>query len=166
MKRTNEGKINKFPQKSRKKNSIKMATPYYRALATCSFLKEQLEQEQVACKAMELCISKNRKKLDLYKGHLINSIRFHIDNHHSEYARYSITHHCKLSFTDIIHRKVRATKRKKQTRSNRRQETSPTRRSERSKAYDQKEMDELKTLLAQKDEEIEALSKLLDRSPN
>jgi len=65
-----------------------MPSQYYRALATCSFLKGQLEHEQVARKAMELCISKIRKTLDLYKGHLINRIRFHIDNHHSEFARY------------------------------------------------------------------------------
>lgn len=76
-------------KKSKRKKTTQMPSQYYRALATCSFLKRQLEHEQVARKAMELCVSKIRKMLDLYKGHLINRIRFHIDNHQDEYCRYS-----------------------------------------------------------------------------
>jgi hypothetical protein len=64
-----------------------MASHYYRAIATCSFLKQELEKEQTARKAMVLCFKKIYKSLDLYKGHLINRIRFHMDRHHTEYAR-------------------------------------------------------------------------------
>ena len=64
-----------------------MPSQYYRAIATCSMLKKQLEQEQTSRKAMAMCIQKIRRKLDLYKGHLINRIRFHIDNYHTDYVR-------------------------------------------------------------------------------
>lgn len=36
---------------------------------------------------MAMCIQKIRKKLDLYKGHLINRIRFHLDNYHTDCVR-------------------------------------------------------------------------------
>jgi len=65
-----------------------MLTELHRALATCCVLKQQLEKEQTARKAMTLCIQDIRKKLDRYKGHLINRIRLHIDNHQTEYVRY------------------------------------------------------------------------------
>ena len=64
-----------------------MQSSYYRAIATCSFLKKELEKEQTARKAMALCFQKIRKSLDMYKGHLINRIRFHMDRHHTEYVR-------------------------------------------------------------------------------
>ena len=69
-----------------------MPTQYYRAIATCSMLKKELEKEQTSRQAMALCIKKIREKLDLYKGHLINRIRFHIDNHHTEYVRLDFIH--------------------------------------------------------------------------
>ena len=65
-----------------------MLSEPHRALATCCVLKLQLEKEQTARKAMALCIKRIRKMLNLYKGHLINRIRFHIDNHHTDYVRY------------------------------------------------------------------------------
>ena len=64
-----------------------MASAYYRAMATCSMLKKQLEQEQQSRQAMELCFQKIHKSLDRYKGHLINRIRFHMNHHHTEYLR-------------------------------------------------------------------------------
>ncbi len=45
-----------------------MATRYYRALATCSMLKEDLETEQSSRKAMEMCFKKIYGSLELYKG--------------------------------------------------------------------------------------------------
>ncbi len=64
-----------------------MASAYYRAMTTCSALKKQLEQERQSRQAMELCFQKIHKSLDRYKGHLINRIRFHMNNHHTEYLR-------------------------------------------------------------------------------
>jgi hypothetical protein len=64
-----------------------MASAYYRAMATCSMLKRQLEKETLSRQAMELCFSKIHQSLDRYKGHLINRIRFHMDRHHTEYVR-------------------------------------------------------------------------------
>lgn len=45
-----------------------MASAYYRALATCSVLKDQLESEKIAREAMELCFKKIYRSLELYKG--------------------------------------------------------------------------------------------------
>lgn len=64
-----------------------MASAYYRAMATCSMLRRQLEKETLSRQAMELCFTKIRQSLDRYKGHLINRIRFHMDRHHTEYVR-------------------------------------------------------------------------------
>jgi len=64
-----------------------MASAYYRAMATCATLKKQLQEEQQSRQAMEVCFQKIHKSLDRYKGHLINRIRFHMNNHHTEYLR-------------------------------------------------------------------------------
>jgi hypothetical protein len=64
-----------------------MATPYYRALATASFLRDELNREREARRAMELCFQKIHKSLDLYKGHFINRLRFHLNRHHAVYVR-------------------------------------------------------------------------------
>ncbi len=64
-----------------------MASAYYRAMATCSMLRRQLEKETISRQAMELCFTKIHQSLDRYKGHLINRIRFHMDRHHTEYVR-------------------------------------------------------------------------------
>lgn len=49
-----------------------MATEYYRAIATCNLLKQELETEQVARKAMEMCFKKIYGSLELYKGTLLH----------------------------------------------------------------------------------------------
>lgn len=64
-----------------------MASAYFRAMATCSMLKRQLEKETSSRQAMELCFKKIHKSLDLYKGHFINRLRFHMNRHHTEYLR-------------------------------------------------------------------------------
>lgn len=45
-----------------------MASAYYRALATCAMLKEQLESERVAREAMSMCFKNIYRSLDMYKG--------------------------------------------------------------------------------------------------
>ena len=64
-----------------------MATAYYRALATAKHLSDELKTETDRRKAMELCFSKIHKSLDMYKGHFINRLRFHMNRHHTEYLR-------------------------------------------------------------------------------
>ena len=68
-----------------------MLAAYYKALATCAFMKEELEKERLARQAMIMCFQKVYKSLELYKGHLINRIRFHLDRHHTEYTRYVVS---------------------------------------------------------------------------
>ena len=64
-----------------------MATPYFRALATAKHLSDELKLQTDRRKAMELCFKKIHESLDLYKGHYINRIRFHLNRHHTEYLR-------------------------------------------------------------------------------
>jgi hypothetical protein len=64
-----------------------MATAYYRAIATAKHLSDELKTETDRRKAMELCFSKIHKSLDMYKGHYINRLRFHMNRHHTEYLR-------------------------------------------------------------------------------
>jgi len=64
-----------------------MATAYYRALATAKHLSDELKTETDRRKAMELCFSKIHKSLDMYKGHFINRLRFHMNRHHTKYLR-------------------------------------------------------------------------------
>jgi hypothetical protein len=64
-----------------------MATPYYRALATAKHLSDELKTETDRRKAMELCFKKIHESLDMYKGHYINRLRFHMNRHHTEYLR-------------------------------------------------------------------------------
>ena len=64
-----------------------MATPYYRALATAHHLHQELKTETDRRKAMELCFKKIHASLDMYKGHYINRLRFHLNRHHTEYLR-------------------------------------------------------------------------------
>jgi hypothetical protein len=60
---------------------------FYRALATARFMKEELLQERDAHNAMKLCFEKIHKSLDMYQGHYINRLRFHLNRHHTEYLR-------------------------------------------------------------------------------
>jgi hypothetical protein len=64
-----------------------MATPYYRLLATTKHLSDELKTETDRRKAMELCFKKIHSSLDMYKGHYINRLRFHLNRHHTEYLR-------------------------------------------------------------------------------
>jgi two-component SAPR family response regulator len=64
-----------------------MATPYYRLLATAKHVSDELKTETDRRKAMELCFKKIHASLDLYKGHYINRLRFHMNRHHTEYLR-------------------------------------------------------------------------------
>jgi hypothetical protein len=62
-------------------------TDFYRALATLKFVRTELMHERDAHNAMKLCFEKIHKTLDMYRGHCINRIRFHLNRHHSEYLR-------------------------------------------------------------------------------
>jgi hypothetical protein len=64
-----------------------MATLYYRLLATTKHLSDELKTETDRRKAMELCFKKIHSSLDMYKGHYINRLRFHMNHHHTEYLR-------------------------------------------------------------------------------
>jgi hypothetical protein len=64
-----------------------MPSAYYRALATASFLRDELQKERDTRRAMEMCFDKIHKSLNLYKGHFINRLRFHLNRHHTEYLR-------------------------------------------------------------------------------
>ena len=64
-----------------------MATSYFCAMAMCSMLKEQLAKEIRSRQAMELCFKKIYQLLDLYQGHCIYRLRFHMNRHHTEYLR-------------------------------------------------------------------------------
>ena len=60
---------------------------FYRAVATAKFIRGELMNERDAHNAMKLCFEKIHKSLDMYKGHFINRIRFHLNRHHTEYLR-------------------------------------------------------------------------------
>ena len=62
-------------------------TAFYRAMATASFLREELMHQREAHDAMKLCFEKIHKSLDMYQGHYINRLRFHLNRHHTEYLR-------------------------------------------------------------------------------
>ena len=121
-----------------------MASAYFRAMATCSMLKRQLEKETHSRQAMELCFEKIHKSLDLYKGHFINRIRFHMNRHHTEYLR-------KVR----LNAKAAKPKPKEQT---------SVRRSERVSQLEElaAELAEAKKELAQKTEQIDELCMLLE----
>ena len=64
-----------------------MATAYYRLLATAKHLSDELKTQTERRQAMELCFKKIHSSLDMYKGHYINRLRFHMNRHHTEYLR-------------------------------------------------------------------------------
>ena len=123
-----------------------MATPYFRAMATCSMLKEQLDKEVRSRKAMELCFKKIHQSLDLYKGHYINRLLFHMNRHHTEYLR-----------------KVRMQEKKAPKQPNPRARL-PERRSERVSQIEEltAKLDEAKRLIKEQNSTIETMSQLLD----
>jgi len=123
-----------------------MASSYFRAMATCSMLKKQLEKETHSRQAMELCFKKIHKSLDLYKGHFINRLRFHMNRHHTEYLR-----------------KVRVQAKKGNFKS--KESSAPTtRRSERVSQLEEltAELEQTKKALALKSQQAEELCKMLE----
>jgi hypothetical protein len=124
-------------------------TDFYRAMATVKYIRDELMHERDAHDAMKLCFEKIHKSLDMYQGHFINRLRFHLNRHHTEYLR-----------------KVRVMKKE---RNEMREEestntTSSGRRSMRVAAAQDlaNEVETLKLQLRRKDLEIERLAMLLD----
>ncbi len=119
-----------------------MATSYYRLLATAKHLSDELKTETDRRKAMELCFKKIHTSLDMYKGHYINRLRFHMNRHHTEYLR-----------------KVRAN-----NNNTKEQTASSAPRSQRvGVASDMaKEIQRLEKVVTERNEEIERLCALLD----
>ena len=62
-------------------------TDFYRAIATVKYLQRELMNERDAHTAMKLCFERIHKSLDMYQGHYINRLRFHLNRHHTEYLR-------------------------------------------------------------------------------
>jgi hypothetical protein len=127
---------------------------FYRALATASYLKEELLHERDMHNAMKLCFEKIHKSLDMYQGHYINRLRFHLNRHHTEYLR-----------------KVRAMRKEREARRQMDDEeestaasSSSTRRSMRvGVAQDlANEVKQLRNTIRRKDLEIERLAMLID----
>ena len=123
------------------------ASMYYRSLATCSMLQKQLEDETTARKAMEQCYQKIHKSLDMFKGHLINRIRFHMNRHHTEYLR-------KVRLQNNL---------RKKTQKKPRQTSPPLRRSDRLSQIEEltSELHEAKRMLTEQDKQLEELSAML-----
>lgn len=137
-------------------------TDYYRAIATAKFIQDELMQERDAHNAMKLCFDKIHKSLELYKGHFINRLRFHLNRHHTEYLR-----------------KVRSTRKEKEDKKRHIREKEDT---ERGSAPDSPssarrrsmrvgiaqdlagEVEQLRAVIRRKDLEIERLAMLLDES--
>ena len=123
-------------------------TKFYRALATLRVVRNELLVERDAHNAMKLCFKKIHESLDMYQGHYINRLRFHLNRHHTEYLR-----------------KVRVMRKEK---SDGDQDDdvskSQTRRSARvGIAADlANEVEQLKKVIMRKDLEIERLAMLLD----
>jgi len=123
-----------------------MGTPYIRAVATIELLQQELNKEREARKAMELCYEKVQSILDnRFQGHLINRIRFHLKRHR-----------------DVYLSKVRRLK--LQEKKNAQAKDEAKRRSMRVGRADEltQEIERLKTVLTQRNDEIEQLCKMID----
>ena len=123
-----------------------MGTPYIRAVATIELLQQELNKEREARKAMELCYEKVQSILDnRFQGHLINRIRFHLKRHR-----------------DVYLSKVRRLK--LQEKKNAEAKAEAKRRSLRVGRADEltQEIERLKTVLTQRNDEIEQLCKMID----
>jgi hypothetical protein len=122
-----------------------MGTPYIRAMVTIDHLHDELCKEREARKAMELCYEKVQSILDnRFQGHLIDRIRFHLKHHRDVYLR-KVRH---LKLAEKKDEKHKATQR----RSLRVQNASEL----------EKEVLKMKKILAEREEEIERLCKLVD----
>ncbi len=130
-----------------------MATPYYRALATAKLLSDELKTETDRRKAMELCFKKIHASLDMYRGHYINRLRFHLNRHHTEYLR-----------------KVRAAAATKATKTTKQEEDGPAHKQQKTSsslrvgiATDMAaRISRLEQTVRERDAEIERLCALLD----
>ena len=129
-------------------------TDFYRALATVKFIRGELLVERDAHNAMKMCFKKIHESLDMYQGHFINRLRFHLNRHHTEYLR-----------------KVRVMRKEKSDGSQDEDDAAiklqnPTRRSMRvGIAADlANEVEQLKTVIKRKDLEIQRLAMLLDEA--
>ncbi len=137
-------------------------TDFYRAIATVKYLQHELMNERDAHNAMKLCFERIHKSLDMYQGHYINRLRFHLNRHHTEYLR-----------------KVRSMKKKKNNSSSGESgshleeegstddPTSSSNHQRRSMrvgiAHDlANEVEQLKNIIKRKDLEIERMAMLLD----
>ena len=122
-----------------------MGTPYIRAFATIDLLHDELTKEREARKAMELCYEKVQSILDnRFKGHLVDRIRFHLKHHREVYLR-------KV-------RRLKLAEKKKE-----KDETAQRRSLRVGKADDmEKEINRLKDLLTDRDDEIERLCRMVD----
>ena len=123
---------------------------FYRALATAKFLKTELLHERDAHNAMKLCFEKIHQSLDMYQGHYINRLRFHLNRHHTEYLR-----------------KVRVMRKEKDAKQMEEDETRPTTNSRRSMRVGvaqelANEVEQLRRTIKRKDFEIERLAMLVD----
>jgi hypothetical protein len=153
-------------KRRRKKTKTKQTMPgtdFYRALATVKYLQRELMHERDAHNAMKLCFERIHKSLDMYQGHYINRLRFHLNRHHTEYLR-----------------KVRSMKKKKNSSSSGESgsqleeegstddPTSSTSNHQRRSmrvgiAHDlANEVEQLKNIIKRKDLEIERMAMLLD----
>jgi hypothetical protein len=124
-----------------------MATSFYRAMATVKFLQKEIKQEREAHAAMKLCFKKIHASLDLYKGHFINRLRFHMNRHHTEYVR-----------------KVRSIEKLKHTGKQHNPPNAPHRASLRVGVASSMaaEIERLQCIIAEKSAEIERLCALVD----
>jgi vacuolar-type H+-ATPase subunit I/STV1 len=123
-----------------------MGTPLIRAMNTIDLLHAELTREREKRLAMDMCFAKIHKALDMYQGHFINRIRFHMNKHHSVYVR-----------------RVRAMQKQEE----KAKTAKGARRSARVESNDDltKEVKRLRALVDAKDREIESLCQRIDRDP-
>ena len=132
-------------------------TDFYRALATIKYVRSELLVERDAHNAMKMCFKKIHKSLDMYQGHFINRLRFHLNRHHTEYLR-----------------KVRVMRKEKSDGSSQEEEDTTTTALLMTKQHSRRsarvgiaanlanEVEHLKNTIKRKDLEIQRLAMLLD----
>ena len=120
-----------------------MGTPLIRAMNTIDLLHAELTREREKRLAMDMCFAKIHKALDMYQGHFINRIRFHMNKHHSVYVR-----------------RVRAMQKQEE----KAKTAKGARRSARVESNDElaKEVKRLRALVAANEQEIESLCQRID----
>lgn len=126
---------------------------FYRALATVKFIQDELLHEHDAQNAMKLCFEKIHQSLDMFHGHYINRVRFHLNRHHTEYLR-------KVR----VMRRERGESQRMEEENEAAKKALSTRRSARvGVAQDlANDVEQLKNIVRRKDLEIDRLTMLLD----